>query len=102
MSKLLEILEDLESLGDGSGASHSMINSLRKDLKTLIPEWMTIDEFEANPIFGQCWITDETEVVVSAVYKENRQFYESIMPDYRFNKQSLTHVMPIITPEAPK
>ncbi len=102
MSKLRQILDDLESLGDGSGASHAMIDSLSNEIKTLIPEWVTLRDFEANPSIGHCWVGGVHRRTVGAFYKENGKFYESEMADYVLNKDTITHVMPLRLPEAPK
>lgn len=100
MSKISDLIEDLEMASDGSGASHAIIDDTVKFLKT-IPEWMTLAEFEKSEFEGICWILTNDGEIFARNY-DGEYFINPYMPNYPMHTDHIRNVMPIVTPEAPK
>lgn len=93
--ELIEVRKGLLSEGLNTDVIDALITLLVKELQE---PWMTLDEFLKSEFEGLCFVSIESYVILSE--RTNYGFFGT--GGIMFDISSITHVIPIHTPEPPR
>lgn len=96
--ELIEVRKSLASEGLNTDAVDALITLKVRELQP----WIPIDEFLRCGHTGWCWIVQITREPATLAYFDLDGVFSGTSGLIVFNKEFITHVMPIHKPEPPK